>query len=318
MSSRRARPILVTGSHRSGSTWVGKMIASHPRVAYVEEPFNAHVRPECPVRHMWHLVTEEDEGPFRAYVGGVLKFRYPWGDALRGRPGARQLGAAAFGSLLGLWRRLRGARPLLKDPIALFSAEWLAETFGMDVVILIRHPAAFASSLKRLGWTFPFPDLLAQPQLLQTHLAPFEDDIRRVHAAPDDVIDHAVLIWRILHYAILKYRVRHPEWVFVRHEDLSLRPVDEFRTLFARLGLDFREEVRRTVESFTSRANASEAPAGAVHELRRDSRANVWNWAHRLTPAEVARVRAGTEDLARHFYPEPAWWATQEGLHRSA
>ena len=42
MSSRRARPILVTGSHRSGSTWVGKMIASHPRVAYVEEPFNAH------------------------------------------------------------------------------------------------------------------------------------------------------------------------------------------------------------------------------------------------------------------------------------
>jgi hypothetical protein len=318
MSSRRARPILVTGSHRSGSTWVGKMIASHPRVAYVEEPFNAHVRAECPVRHMWHLVTEEDEAAFRAYVGGVLRFRHPWGESLRGGPAARWLADAAFGTLLGLWRRLRGARPLLKDPIALFSAEWLAETFGMDVVVLIRHPAAFASSLKRLGWTFPFPDLLAQSRLLKGPLAPFEDDIRRVYAAPEDVIDHAVLIWRILHYTILKYRLRHPEWVFVRHEDLSLRPAEEFRALFDRLGLDFREDVRRTVEAFTSRGNASEAPEGAVHELRRDSRANVWNWAHRLSPAEVARVRAGTEDLARHFYPEPGWWTTQGRQRRSA
>jgi hypothetical protein len=286
------------------------MIASHPRVAYVEEPFNAHVRPECPVRHMWHLVTEEDEGPFRAYISRLLAFR--------DGAGRRGLTDAAFGTLLGLWRRLRGARPLLKDPIALFSAEWLADTFGMDVVVLIRHPAAFASSLKRLGWTFPFPDLLAQPQLLRTHLAPFEDDIRRVHAAPDDVIEHAVLIWRILHYVILKYRLRHPDWVFVRHEDLSLRPADEFRALFVRLGLDFRPEVRRTVEAFTSRENASEAPAGAVHELRRDSRANVWNWAQRLRPEEIARVRAGTEDLARRFYPEPGWWATQERLRRGA
>jgi hypothetical protein len=76
--------------------------------------------------------------------------------------------------------------------------------------------------------------------------------------------------------------------------------------------------VRRTVEAFTARENAREAPAGAVHELRRDSRANVWNWAHRLTAEEVARVRAGTEELARHFYPEPGWWATQERLCRGA
>src|SRR5262249_49063494 len=122
MSARRPRPILVTGSHRSGSTWVGKMIASHPRVAYVEEPFNAHGRAECPVRHMWHLITDQDEAAFRAYVGGVLKFRHPWGAALRGRPSPRRLAGAAFGSLLGLWRRLRGARPLLKDPVGPFSA----------------------------------------------------------------------------------------------------------------------------------------------------------------------------------------------------
>ena len=34
------RPILVTGAHRSGSTWVGRMIATSPRVTYLHEPFN--------------------------------------------------------------------------------------------------------------------------------------------------------------------------------------------------------------------------------------------------------------------------------------
>ena len=35
-----AKPILVTGAHRSGTTWVGKMLALAPGVGYVHEPFN--------------------------------------------------------------------------------------------------------------------------------------------------------------------------------------------------------------------------------------------------------------------------------------
>ena len=49
-----------------------------------------------------------------------------------------------------------GLRPLLKDPIAIMSCEWLAETFNMDVIVVIRHPAAFVASLKVAGWEFAF------------------------------------------------------------------------------------------------------------------------------------------------------------------
>ncbi len=31
-------PILVTGTHRSGTTWVGKMLAAGPSTAYISEP----------------------------------------------------------------------------------------------------------------------------------------------------------------------------------------------------------------------------------------------------------------------------------------
>jgi hypothetical protein len=294
------------------------MIASHPRVHYVKEPFNPTHRPECPVRRHWHHVTEADADQFVAYLQREFAFQHSWWQDVTGRAHPRRLVGATLRAVEAWRRRLVGSRPLMKDPIAFFSAEWLAATFGMDVIVLIRHPAAFASSLERLGWTFPFENLLAQPRLLQTYLAPFEDDIRRQNAAPPDVVAHAVLAWRLIHHTILEYQRYHPDWIFLRHEDLSLRPVDEFRSLCGRLGLSFPRRVRRTIEEYSGEGNAGEVSSRRSNELRRNSRANIWNWWHRLRPEDVARVRAGTEELARMFYPEPAWWTTPGHSRASA
>jgi len=63
------KPILVTGAHRSGTTWVGKMLALPPGVAYVHEPFS----PRTPkglspagFEHYFTVVTSENEGRYRA------------------------------------------------------------------------------------------------------------------------------------------------------------------------------------------------------------------------------------------------------------
>ena len=37
---KNSKPILVTGSHRSGSTWTGRIISAAPHVGYIHEPFN--------------------------------------------------------------------------------------------------------------------------------------------------------------------------------------------------------------------------------------------------------------------------------------
>ena len=44
MSSNK-NPILLTGSHRSGSTWTGKMLAFSNEIAYIHEPFNLNHNP---------------------------------------------------------------------------------------------------------------------------------------------------------------------------------------------------------------------------------------------------------------------------------
>jgi hypothetical protein len=102
------------------------------------------------------------------------------------------------------------------------------------------------------------------------------------------VVEQGILLWRLLHHVILQYRAAHPEWLFVRHEDLSRRPLQTFEQVFAWLGLTLSPDVRQVIETHSGADNPGEAPGNAVHHLRRDSRANIWNWRHRLTPEEVA------------------------------
>jgi hypothetical protein len=306
MLPRPNRAILVTGSHRSGTTWVGKMIASHPRVVYLSEPFN-HERQDSPVRYWFHHVTGRDEQAFRDYLRPMMMFHHSWRDDFRERPGARRLVGATLRTLQGTWRRLRGGRPLLKDPIALFSAPWLADTFPMDVVVMIRHPAAFASSLKQLDWRFPFRDLLDQVELMGDWLAPFADEIRHFAALKPDIIDQACLLWRAFHHVIRRYQQTRPDWMFLRHEDLSANPNEGFGRVFQHLKLSMTVAVRDTVAAHTSASNPRDAEPGEVHQLRRDSRANVWSWKDRLTADEVRRVRRATEDVAKHFYSDADW-----------
>jgi hypothetical protein len=303
MSVSLPRPILVTGAHRSGTTWVGRMLAAARGVAYIAEPFNVRT-PPSPARHFLHYVTPADEGAFRAYLHRLLTFRDAALYQVHGR--WRRLRQAARVARCARWR-LGRYRPLVKDPIAIFSAEWLARTFGMDVVVMVRHPAAFASSLRRVNSCFDFNQLWAQPELVRDHLGEFRGEIRLLGRTRPDIIDQAILLWRMIYSVARRYQLRHPDWTFLRHEDVSSRPRPEFAALFARLGLDLSPAVARAIAETSSAHNPREARPGLAHDLWRDSRANVWSWAWRLTPDEVEYIRRETADVAGAFYTDADW-----------
>lgn len=57
-------PILVTGIHRSGTTWVGKMLAASGQVTYINEPLNVQHRPgifQAKVPYWYTYITRENE-----------------------------------------------------------------------------------------------------------------------------------------------------------------------------------------------------------------------------------------------------------------
>ena len=65
-----------------------------------------------------------------------------------------------------------------------------------------------------------------------------------------DLIDQTVLLWNIIHYMVLRYRERHPDWIFVRHEDISYDPLNKFASIFKRLNLEWSADVEKKVKEY--------------------------------------------------------------------
>ena len=265
MSRTLPRSILVTGSFRSGSTWLGRMIASHPRLAYLSEPLNVR-QPPSPVRHFLPYVTPDNEAAFREYLHGLLTFRDPalyqvteptW------KRWPRRLGRR----LRCRWHRLCRSRPLVKDPTAFFAADWLAATFGMRVIILIRHPAAFASSLKRLHWHFDFNDFLAQPELMRDVLWPFEDAIHQRGAQPAGTNRSGDPALAHLHAQAIRYEQAIRSGFLSATRTCRAGRKRSSHNSSPRLGLRLSRKTRTILERHTRTGNPREAGAGVVHEL---------------------------------------------------
>jgi len=284
------------------------MLAASGEAGYIREPFSVlHRRGilDAGIPYWFPYICPENERPYLRPVRNMLGFRYATRAAVRAVRTPTDAAKTANDAVSFARYRREGRRPLLKDPIAVFSAEWLAERFGMDVVVQIRHPAAFASSLKRYEWTHPFGDFLAQPLLLRDLLEPFEGEIREFAEHERPPFEQAILLWRLIHHAIIGYRDRHPSWIFLRHEDLAAQPLPGFEDLYGRLGLTFTAAARAAVARSTDPSNPVEARDNRA--LARDSRASVWTWKERLTAEEIERVRAETEPIWKEFYSDGDW-----------
>src|SRR4051794_16992381 len=141
---------------RSGTTWLGRLLAGAPGTTLVgREPMNPHrgqyrlggtldrwVELRVPTRRQARLLR-------RAYHG-----RSP---LVYGRYGRRQWAAA-----------LPSVRTVVKDPFAMLSLPCVARTTGAQVVLLYRHPGAALASYRRMGWT---PDLDELRPVLAAHRA---------------------------------------------------------------------------------------------------------------------------------------------------
>ncbi|HET6845575.1 MAG TPA: sulfotransferase, partial [Anaerolineales bacterium] len=194
------RPILVTGAHRTGTTWVGRLLAAAPDVSYVSEPLNVLHRPGvfgAPVTKWYTYVCDDNAAGFLPAYKDLLSFRYHLGSELLSLRSPRDVGRMGRDTSVFLRGSLRHNVPLLKDPFAVFSVEWFARVLQCRIAVTVRHPAAFASGLKRLGWSFDFQDLLRQPLLMRDHLSGFEDAMTSDDAR--EVVGQASLLWKMIY-----------------------------------------------------------------------------------------------------------------------
>jgi len=303
------RPVLVTGMHRSGTSWLGAMLSASGRFIDVQEPLSVRNRQTIlpsRVEHWYTYICDSNEDLYLPFYRDALAFRmHPLYDVKRMRVGSPRdpvrIPKRWADFVLG---RVQRRLALIRDPFAALSIEWFSRRLGVDTVAIVRHPVAVVSSLKRLGFTFDFTNLLEQPLLMERRLERFRSEMESALRDPGDVVGQGSLLWRIVYASIAEDQGRVSSMHVVRHEDLSLDPVEEYSRLYEALGTPIGARARRTIARNTSERNPKEVSRKNPFKVRLDSRANLTNWKHRLEADEVERILSITATERRHFYDE--------------
>jgi hypothetical protein len=302
--------ILVTGAHRSGTTWVGKMLAASDQVGYISEPLNVLHRPgvmRTPVKHWYTYICEENEGEYRSALQETINFQYHTLKEIKSLKSIRDMMRMGRDWATFSRGRKNQQRALVKDPFAVFSSLWFYKRLGCNVVITVRHPAGFVSSLKRLNWLFDFSDLLAQPLLIRDLLSQFLSELEEMVRSPGDLIERSCLLWRIVYSVVARFREQQPDFLVIRHEDLANNSIKEYRSLYKSLGVGFTPQIEREIINSSSVKNPREAPSRVRHSYKLNSQANINQWKQRLDKLEIKQIRNLTADIAPIFYSVEDW-----------
>jgi hypothetical protein len=284
------------------------MLAADSSTAYISEPLNVLHRPgvfHTKVTRWYQYICEENQNEYLPSFKELLEFDYHlWGEirSIRSRRDFLRMGRDFAIFYTGL---MRGQRVLIKDPFAVFSLDWFAKCLNCRIVVTVRHPAAFASSLKRLNWPFDFQDLLDQPLLMRDHLEPYRGQMEA--AKRDGIIGQSALLWNLIYRSVHATLQRNPDFIAVRHEDLARDPVNRFRELYRALDLDFTPRVEKTILTSSRSDNPVEPSRKNIYAVKLDSRANIDNWKKRLTPEEIDYIRKRTEEISSLYYSDAEW-----------
>ena len=233
-----ANRILVTGLIRSGTTWVGRMLATARQTVYIHEPFNpdANWNAAVPTPRKHFYLHEGNGGPWKPLVENLLRFEPTYPQSWAKEPKERCEAIISTG--VKNWGDRENLIPIVKDPTALLSTEWLVDEFNLTPVVVTRQPVLIAKSLLKLGWSADVRQALQrQPtatQLLEDGEAEF---LIRSADGTTDLVERTCLFVRYLSNIVAGYQKHHPDWLFVAHEDLVANPREGFDDLFRSLAL---------------------------------------------------------------------------------
>jgi hypothetical protein len=259
--------VLVVGTPRSGTTWIGQALGRSRGTVYVHEPDGPNDAFALRSKHGHGLQNELAPGVAApdyerlwrgAFAGGEID-RSPRGRAAKFLVDSTDIATrmAAFrGEKTGLRTRAAIAlavplRPrssehvVVKSVHACLAVEWVATQFNPRVVVVRRSPLNVLASWKTLGHGGD-PKLVAQ--LADVAWRRWK---LRVPADGADIVVRRAIVLGVLTGALADASARNPEWTVVRHDDISAEPIDRLSVLAHTVGLEFSDGA----ESYVRQSN---------------------------------------------------------------
>ena len=113
-------------------------------------------------------------------------------------------------------------------------------------------------------------------------------------------------MWKIIFFVVLKYKEVYQDWTYLRHEDISLDPLGQFKKLYERLGLDFTDEVQEKIVEYSSESNPSHS-TGVDKLLKLNSKKVISHWKNALSAQEVQRIKEIVGEVSQFYYSDSDW-----------
>lgn len=306
--------LIICGLHRSGTTYVGRILDFDRTVSVIHEPFN--VRFGLAGGQLWYPYIEDINDPealfYRQFADDAVCFRRRWSHDVSHitSTGLRRWFYERTGGKSGLrWEmlrlryRLRLSMPRIcwKDPFVTLSTSYLLNQFGARAVCLVRHPAAIHVSTNRQEWRYDIENLLRQHSLIRNYA--YDIPERYWELAKDDAAASIALLWKIMVRINIPIAAKDNRLLIVRHEELCLEPEEIAAKIVFHLGLEFTSSMRQYVLSMST-GQTAEAHNGKTHSFKRDSRALISSWRDKISKNDEHTMREIIGEDLNLCYPE--------------
>ena len=274
---------IVCGLHRSGTTYVGKLL-QQAGVVVVHEPLNERFgMQDVPITYPY---VDDVENEYASLLDDVVNFRRAWNkDAsfIRSK-GVKKILYSLTGGRSGLrwsWLRLQHALRVmpkqlcLKDPFMSLATPYLVKKQGLKVVCMVRHPAAIHYSTAKQGWRFDIKNLRKQEGLIEK----FASDISEVQwqIAEKHAAASIAILWKLMVRINQGVGWGNSNLKIIKHEDLCLDPMYTVEEIFKHFEVPLTQKIKSFVIE-NSQGSSAEPINGKVHSFKREAKALVDIW----------------------------------------
>lgn len=305
--------IFVSGAIRSGTTFTGRVLSLPSEVDYIHEPYNqsqfkfGNLEP-CPYVRL-EIDTEEMQ-TYHQFTKRLFQYDIKLPNYIpENDPWFKRISKLTLGSRGPFYLRLARLNYLhkaavIKDPIAIFLAEYLYTYFKVKPVILIKHPISFVVSLKRKNWWENPSKLANQHDLIKDYFADEPDYFLKQWSSP---LEAAAAYWRIIYKILLSQSNKYTDWHIVKHEEMSQSPLTYFNDLYQALDLPWSKAIEQKIINMTDGSGKNKVTQNKIHSLRRNS-SEIFNASvESLTLEEREMIFNVVQDVALQIYPRSSF-----------
>ena len=259
--------VWLVGDGRSGTMWLSEALQAAVGFRTVFEPFHPRYNPLMRNYRLFPYLRPNAEEPgLAAFAEDVFSGRFASSRADAGN------------------KRLLYNGLLVKDIFAHWFLAWADAQFpAVKKILLLRHPFAVALSKRQLPkkdwvWMAEPTELLNRTELVDDHLAPFEDVIR----GAEGFFEKQVVLWAVIHY--VPFRQLDSEQIHLAfYEELCADPVEATNHVLDAIG---RPHIRKKREqALRDRLRKPSNTSGSSHS-KRDL---VGWWRDELEPRQIER-----------------------------